>query len=56
MEAKGRKQTLPKAGQIVPSSLFLVLSSEGGMKETKAQQFSYYCRKIPSETTVSGEA
>lgn len=27
-----------------------------GNENTKAQQFSYYCRKIPSETTVSGEA
>lgn len=47
MEAKGRKQTLPKAGQIVPSCLFLVLSSEGRMKKNKSPAIFLLLQKNP---------
>ena len=52
MEAKGRKQTLPK--QRTDCTEWHVpgfeLRREKGKK--KAQQFSYYCKNIPPEATV----
>lgn len=53
MEAKGRKQTHPK--KQTDCTKWHVRAFElrrGRKKKKKAQQFSYYCKNIPSEATV----
>lgn len=53
MKAKGRKQTHLKKRTDCTKWHVPGFELRRGRKKKKAQQFSYYCKNIPSEATVS---
>lgn len=52
MEAKGRKQALPKKRTDCTKWHVPGFELRRGKKNPKAKQFPYYCKNIPSEAIV----